>query len=216
MVEEPLRARDFEACRLIRKTLTRLCLDESVLEPADALVAIRAEACDVINVKLMKTGGILGAIKLNAIAEAAGVATHVGNMGHSTIGVAAILHLHAALSNATSSDIDPPDRGGDLAQDIASGPMRRTSDGVSEWAPPLGPGLGVTLDEGAIESATQRSGTERPMTAGSHAGQRCDGQGATSVRSQQPRATQVDPLCPMASVARRGRSRRRGAAALPH
>lgn len=153
MVEEPVRVRDFEACRRIREQIsTPLCLDESVLEAADALVAIRAEACDVINVKLMKTGGILGAIKLNAIAEAAGVATHVGNMGHSTIGVAAILHLHAALSNAASSDIDPPDRGGDLAQDIASGPMRRTSDGLSEWAPPLGPGLGVTLDEGAIEA----------------------------------------------------------------
>jgi L-alanine-DL-glutamate epimerase-like enolase superfamily enzyme len=156
MIEEPVHVGDFDSCREIRaRTSTPLCLDESVLEASDALAAIRAGACDVINVKLMKTGGILGALKLNAIAEAAGVATHVGNMGHSTIGVAAILHLHAALSNASTSDVDPPVRGGDLSLDIASGPVGGVDRGLRVWAPPPGPGLGVELIDDAIRAQLQ-------------------------------------------------------------
>ena len=158
-IEEPVRDRDLAACRMIRaRTSTPVCLDESVLEPADALAAIRAEACDIISVKLMKTGGITEALKVNAIAEAAGVATHIGNMGHSTVGVAAILHLHAALSNATSSDIDPPVRGGDLADDIASGPVDSVRDGLRVWAPSSQPGLGIELIPDAI--AAQRQAAE--------------------------------------------------------
>jgi L-alanine-DL-glutamate epimerase-like enolase superfamily enzyme len=160
-IEEPVRNRDLAACRTIRaRTSTPVCLDESVLEPADALAAIRAGACDIISVKLMKTGGILEALKLNAIAEAAGVATHIGNMGHSTVGVAAILHLHAALSNATTSDTDPPVRGGDLAGDIASGPVDNVRDGLRVWAPSSQPGLGVELIPDAISA--QRQPESRP------------------------------------------------------
>jgi L-alanine-DL-glutamate epimerase-like enolase superfamily enzyme len=156
-IEEPMRDRDLAACRAIRaKTSTPICLDESVLESADARAAISAEACDIVSVKLMKSGGIVEALEINAIAEAAGVATHIGNMGHSTIGVAAILHLHAALPNAMTSDIDPPIRGGDLADDIASGPVERVSDGLRVWAPPPRPGLGIELVPNAIAAQLQR------------------------------------------------------------
>jgi L-alanine-DL-glutamate epimerase-like enolase superfamily enzyme len=156
-IEEPMCNRDLAASRTIRtETSTPVCLDESVLDAPDALAAIRADACDIISVKLMKTGGILEALKLNEIAEAAGVATHIGNMGHSTVGVAAILHLHAALPNATSSDIDPPVRGGDLADDLATGPVDNVRDGLRVWAPSPQPGLGVELIPAAI--AAQRHG----------------------------------------------------------
>jgi L-alanine-DL-glutamate epimerase-like enolase superfamily enzyme len=159
-IEEPVRDRDLAACRTIRaRTSTPVCLDESVLEPADALAAIRAEACDIISVKLMKTGGILEALELNAIAEAAGVATHIGNMGHSTVGVAAILHLHSALSNAATSDIDPPVRGGDLSDDIASGPVETVRDGLRVWAPSPQSGLGVELIPDAIAAQVQAAET---------------------------------------------------------
>ena len=161
MIEEPIGGRDLGACREIRaRTSTPVCLDESVLEPPDALAAIRAEACDVISIKLMKTGGILGALKLNAVAEAAGVATHVGNMGHTTIGVAAILHLHVALGNAASSDVDPPLRGGDMSADIASGNEEAIEEGLRVWQPSPGPGLGVTPSWDAIASQLQVAGRD--------------------------------------------------------
>jgi L-alanine-DL-glutamate epimerase-like enolase superfamily enzyme len=161
MVEEPVHVGDLDSCREIRAhTSTPICLDESVLEPSSALDAIRAEACDVINVKLMKTGGILGALKLNAIAEAAGIATHIGNMGHSSIGVAAILHIHAALANARTSDVDPPVRGGDIALDIASGPIGTLDDGSRVWAPPTAPGLGIQVLDDAVLAQLQGAGRE--------------------------------------------------------
>jgi L-alanine-DL-glutamate epimerase-like enolase superfamily enzyme len=161
MIEEPVRVGDLNSCREIRaRTSTPICLDESVLEPAGALAAIRAEACDVINVKLMKTGGILGALKLNAIAETAGIATHVGNMGHSSIGVAAILHLHAALANAMTSDVDPPVRGGDIAIDIATGPIGALDHGSHVWAPPNAPGLGIELLDDAMVAQREATGSE--------------------------------------------------------
>jgi L-alanine-DL-glutamate epimerase-like enolase superfamily enzyme len=155
-IEEPVRDRDLVACRAIRaRTSTPVCLDESVLGLADARAAIDAEACDIISVKLMKTGGIVEALEVDAIAEAAGVATHIGNMGHSTVGVAAILHLHAALANAWTSDVDPPIRGGDLAADIASGPVEGVEDGSRVWAPSSRSGLGIELIPDAI--ADQRT-----------------------------------------------------------
>ena len=150
-VEEPLRAGDLEGARRVRARVeVPLCLDESVRGPREALAAVRAEACDLISVKLMKTGGILGALKVNAIAEAAGVGVHVGNMGHASVGTAPVVHLHAALANAISSDTDPPWRGGDFARDLATGLETETIDGVSLLRIPEKPGLGVELDEDAV------------------------------------------------------------------
>jgi L-Ala-D/L-Glu epimerase / N-acetyl-D-glutamate racemase len=150
-VEEPLPAGHLGDCRRVRaRTDVPLCLDESVRSPRDALAAVREEACDLINVKLMKTGGILGALKVNAIAEAAGVGVHVGNMGHGSVGTAPVIHLHAALANAVSSDTDPPWRGGDFARDLATGLEMQTIDGVSSMRIPEKPGLGVTPDESAV------------------------------------------------------------------
>jgi L-Ala-D/L-Glu epimerase / N-acetyl-D-glutamate racemase len=150
-VEEPLPAGHLEGCRRIRARVdVPLCLDESVRGPREALVAVREEACDLISVKLMKTGGVLGALKVNAIAESAGVGVHVGNMGHASVGTAPVVHLHAALANAASSDTDPPWRGGDFARDLATGLETETIDGVSLLRIPEEPGLGVALDEKAI------------------------------------------------------------------
>ena len=60
-----------------------IALDESVRGPREALACVKAGACDMFVVKLMKTGGILNALKVNAIAEAAGVTVMMGNMGES-------------------------------------------------------------------------------------------------------------------------------------
>ena len=70
-----------------------IALDESVRGPREALAAVKAGACDIFVVKLMKTGGILNALKVNAIAEAAGVTVMMGNMGESSLGLAAHFHV---------------------------------------------------------------------------------------------------------------------------
>ena len=105
-------------------------------------------------VKLMKTGGILNALKVNAIAEAAGIPVTMGNMGESSLGLAAHLHVSIALANVDHWDADLPWRPGGLLRDIGSGLSGELRDGVSTMLVPEGPGLGIVLDEEAI--AAQR------------------------------------------------------------
>ena len=51
---------------------TPVLADESVFSPEDAVRIIQNRAADLINIKLMKTGGIYEALKICAIAEATG------------------------------------------------------------------------------------------------------------------------------------------------
>ncbi len=81
---------DLEAARFVRDRVdVPVALDETVGELRQALAAARAGAGDIFVVKLMKTGGILNALKINAIAEAAGITVMIGNMGESSLGLSA-------------------------------------------------------------------------------------------------------------------------------
>ena len=154
-VEQPVRMDDLEAARLVRERVdTPIALDESIRGPREALAAARAGACDIFVVKLMKTGGILDALKVNAIAEAAGITIMMGNMGESSLGLAAHFHVNIALANAVHGDADLPWREGGLELDLGSGRTAVVRDGVSTVLVPEGPGLGIALDEQAV--AAQR------------------------------------------------------------
>jgi L-alanine-DL-glutamate epimerase-like enolase superfamily enzyme len=154
-VEQPVRMDDLEAARFVRAHVdVPIALDESVRGPREALAAVKAGACDIFVVKLMKTGGILNALKVNAIAEAAGITIMMGNMGESSLGLAAHFHVNTALANATHCDADLTWRPGGYAQDIGHGLRAELRGGVSTVLVPKAPGLGITLDEDAI--AAQR------------------------------------------------------------
>jgi len=153
--EQPVRMDDLEAARFVRAHVdVPIALDETVRGPREALAAAKAGACDIFVVKLMKTGGILNALKVNAIAEAAGISIMMGNMGESSLGLAAHFHLNVALANATHCDADLPWRPGGYSRDIGSGLRAELRDGVSTVLVPQAPGLGIALDEDAI--AAQR------------------------------------------------------------
>lgn len=144
--EQPVRMGDLEAARFVRAHVdVPIALDESVRGPREALACAKAEACDMVVVKLMKTGGILGALKVNAVAEAAGIAVIIGNMGESSVGMSAHLHVGIALANAVHADADLPWRPGALQHDIARGIRQEVVDDVSVIGVPEGPGLGVEL-----------------------------------------------------------------------
>jgi L-alanine-DL-glutamate epimerase-like enolase superfamily enzyme len=150
--EQPVRMDDLEAARFVRGHVdVPIALDESVRGPREALACVRAEACDMFVVKLMKTGGILNALKVNAIAEAAGVGVMMGNMGESSVALAAHFHLNVALANATHGDADLPWRPGGMTHDIGRGLRQEVVDGVSWIRLPEGPGLGIELIAENIE-----------------------------------------------------------------
>jgi L-alanine-DL-glutamate epimerase-like enolase superfamily enzyme len=106
-VEQPVPAEDLKGLISVRKnSLVPVMADESVHSPEDAVRLIQAEAIDLINIKLMKTGGILKARKIAAIAEAAGIPCMIGCMSESEIGIAAGAHLAAAVRNIQYADLD--------------------------------------------------------------------------------------------------------------
>jgi L-Ala-D/L-Glu epimerase len=152
-VEQPVRIDDLEAARFVRDRVdTPVALDESVRGPREALACVKAGACDIFVVKLMKTGGILNALKVNAVGEAAGIPVVMGNMGESSLGLAAHLQVSVALANITHWDADLPHRPGGLARDIGNGLRGEVRNGVSTMLVPEATGLGIELDEEAVEA----------------------------------------------------------------
>lgn len=105
--EQPVPAEDMKGLVKVRKkSPIPVMADESVHSPEDALGLIKAEAVDLINIKLMKSGGILKGRKIADIAEAAGIPCMIGCMGESEIGIAAGAHLAAAVKNIQYADLD--------------------------------------------------------------------------------------------------------------
>jgi L-alanine-DL-glutamate epimerase-like enolase superfamily enzyme len=151
--EQPVRMDDLAGARFVRERVdVPIALDESVRGPCEALAAVNAGACDIIVVKLMKTGGILNALKVNAIAEAAGVTVMIGNMGESSLGLAAHFHLNVALANAVHGDANLPSRPAGLERDIGAGLRAELRDGVSVVVVPDAPGLGIVVDQDAVDA----------------------------------------------------------------
>jgi L-Ala-D/L-Glu epimerase len=109
LVEQPVKYHDFEGLKFVTdNVMTPVLADESVFSPEDALRIIKMRAADIINIKLMKAGGIHNALKINAMAESAGIECMVGCMIENKIGIAAASHFAAAKKNVTRMDLDAP------------------------------------------------------------------------------------------------------------
>lgn len=144
MVEQPLAAWDLNGhAELRRRTPIPVMLDESVHGARHALRAIDAGAADMINIKLIKTGGLIPARDLAALCDAAGIACQIGTLDTS-IGSAAAAHLVHACPAIRFAEINGPTR---LARDLATG--FQVSDGHAILTE--GPGLGIHIDQPAIE-----------------------------------------------------------------
>nr|WP_314462115.1 dipeptide epimerase [uncultured Clostridium sp.] len=109
LVEQPVNAHDFEGMKLVTSQVqTPILADESVFSAMDAIHIIKERAADLINIKLMKTGGIYEALKVCAIAECYEVECMIGCMLESKIAVSAAAHLAAAKGIITRADLDGP------------------------------------------------------------------------------------------------------------
>ena len=109
LVEQPVKYYDLEGMKYVtQNTYTNILADESVFSPLDAAKIIQEKAADLINIKLMKTGGIYNALKICDIAEVYGVECMIGCMLESKISVSAAAHLGAARKIITMVDLDGP------------------------------------------------------------------------------------------------------------
>ncbi len=143
--EQPLAAWDYANLKRLRdKVSLPLCADESVFTEQDALKLVTMGAVDYLNIKLGKSGGIHAALKINAVAEAAGCQCMIGCFGESRLGLTAAAHLAMARPNITFVDLDSaysfktdPVAGG-MQYDKVQGGLIHVTDA---------PGLGAAFDE---------------------------------------------------------------------
>jgi L-alanine-DL-glutamate epimerase-like enolase superfamily enzyme len=108
----------------------------------------------------MKTGGLINAMRVNAIAEAAGIGGQVGTMVESSIASAAGLHFAMAHANVRTVEMGGPLM---IADDIGNLKQCYNRNKITL---PDAPGLGVALDEQAIETRAETHLTviDRPVS----------------------------------------------------
>ncbi|MFB6218266.1 MAG: enolase C-terminal domain-like protein, partial [Halobacteriaceae archaeon] len=126
--------------------------DESVETASDCSDLVKRGAGDIYNIKLMKSGGIGEAARLNAVAAADGRPTQLGSMVEGGVGTAAGVHFVLAYDNVVWNEM--------------VGPFMTTAN-VTDLKFDLpditveGPGLGVSVDRDRLaDLRTERATVE--------------------------------------------------------
>ncbi len=108
LFEQPLFKSDLEGMsRLASLSDVPICADESVSSLKEAREAIRKKSCDVINIKIMKTG-IIAARQIALLARSRGIDLMAGGMLESSLGMTASAHLAVGLGCFKYIDLDTP------------------------------------------------------------------------------------------------------------
>jgi L-alanine-DL-glutamate epimerase-like enolase superfamily enzyme len=150
-IEQPVDQHDIAALAEVRRaTGAPIMADECVHGVREMQRVVELRAADLVNIKLMKTGGLVNALRVNAIAEAAGIVGQVGTMVESSIASAAGLHFAMAQANIRTCEMGGPLM---IAGDI--GNLRSCYD-RNHITLPDRPGLGIDLDIEQIEHRATR------------------------------------------------------------
>lgn len=123
-VEQCLPYWNLDGAAFIRRTIgggIKVMLDESIHSPQDAAKACKLEAADILNIKLMKCGGLYPALDINAVAQAFGIECMVGCMSETRLAITAGMSLVAAKKNIVDSDCDSFSNFEDSATGITGG-----------------------------------------------------------------------------------------------
>ncbi len=137
-VEQPTN-KQFMGCliEVAAVSLTPIMADECMLGPVDALELVRRNACHMINIKLMKVGGIAAAGDVESIARAGALPVMTGCMSEAAVGIAAGLAFALSRPSVAYADLDGSL---DLTDDPTAAAVT-LQDGV--LFPSQEPGLGI-------------------------------------------------------------------------
>ncbi len=151
-VEQPLAANDLEGSAYLRSLgLMQITLDESVNSIASIRRIAEHEACDIVNVRISKCGGIIGSMNIIKSARKYGIDIQLGaHVGESCILSAAGAHL--AAGNHSFRWLEGSFGKHLLKNSLCTEEIQFSRGGMMNS--PEGPGLGFTIDRDLVNEVT--------------------------------------------------------------
>ena len=151
LIEQPLYEDDiWDHRRLQAEFKTPICLDESVVSPRHARYALEMDACKIINIKPARIGGLSQGLMIHDYCRARNVPVWCGGMLETGVGRASNLAIASLPGFILPGDISASDRY--YQRDITNERFVLNDDSTIDV--PTGPGLGITIDEGALKQFT--------------------------------------------------------------
>jgi O-succinylbenzoate synthase len=166
LIEQPFAADEWLLHReLTRRIDTAVCLDESIATLGDAQLAIAVQACNVINIKVSRLGGLTAAVAVHDACGDAGVPVWCGGMHEFGIGRAVNVALAALPGFALPGDLSGSDER--YPVDVVEPPITVAAGHI---AVPTGPGIGHEVLKSRLRSMAAEAwnlDAARRMPAGS-------------------------------------------------
>ena len=148
MAEQPLDYDDIlDHSKLKKMIQTPICLDESIHSPYFARIAVELDACQIINMKQARVGGLKAAMAIHDLCMEHNIGVWCGGMMETGVGRAVNIALSTLPNFIYPSDISASDRYWD--RDIIDPGFELNPDGTIDV--PSGPGLGVTVNEETLK-----------------------------------------------------------------
>lgn len=149
LVEQPVSSASAMA-RLMKRFPVALMADESLQGPETAFEIARNSGADVFAIKIEQSGGLFGAQRVAAIADAAGIGLYGGTMLEGAVGTVASAHLFSTFDHLQwGTELFGPLL---LTEEILATPLDYSE---FELSVPHGPGLGIELDEDRVAFFTR-------------------------------------------------------------
>jgi O-succinylbenzoate synthase len=149
LIEQPLPEEQLRAhAALAARLTTPICLDESIVSAQAAADALAMGACSIVNIKPSRVGGYLEARRVHDVCRAHGAPVWCGGMLETGLGRAGNVALAALPGFTLPGDISASGRY--YRRDI-------TRPFVLEQGRlpvPVGPGLGVEVDQAVLREVT--------------------------------------------------------------
>ncbi|NLB14915.1 MAG: muconate cycloisomerase, partial [Gammaproteobacteria bacterium] len=162
LVEQPV-ASAAALGRLMRRFPVALMADESLHGPESAFEIAKNAGADVFAVKIEQSGGPSNALRVAAIADAAGIELYGGTMLEGAVGTIASAHVFATFTRLQwGTELFGPLL---ITEEILAQPLDYSD---FQLTVPSAPGLGITLDEDRVQFFRRDAACRSVSVAATH------------------------------------------------